>query len=178
MHTMTEWFERLIWKARFCITAAVIAGILASILMIIVGSISVLLDFSIFARIFSSQTALESVQKTLIINAVNAMDTFLIATVLFIFSVGLYELFIREIRITKNDTSKELLVNSLDQLKEKLAKVILMVLFVTFFKYAISMAYNSALDLIYLAIAVLLIAISMFLSHLKIGEKKPSKNNT
>lgn len=163
MSMIGNFFEKCIWKTRFFVSIAVIAGIVASVLMLIVGSISVFWDISHLSQIFISSDKLESLQKTLIINAVNAMDTFLIATVLFIFSIGLYELFIREMGVSKASNNKELMVNSLEELKEKLAKVILMVLFVTFFKYAISMSYNTPMDLIYLAIAVFLIAIAMFL---------------
>ncbi|MCX7120398.1 MAG: YqhA family protein [Gammaproteobacteria bacterium] len=165
MRSLTDCFEWVIWRARLFIAVAVVAGIVASLLMVVVGSISVIDDVGNLAHMLSSN-GLEFTQRTLIINAVNAMDTFLIATVLFIFSIGLYELFIREIHVAKS-SSKELLVNSLDQLKEKLAKVILMVLFVTFFKYAISMTYKTTTDLIYLAIAILLISLAMFLGHLK-----------
>lgn len=67
----------------------------------------------------------------------------------------------------KTADSPELVLTSLEQLKEKLVKVILIVLVVTFFKAAISFSYTSAIDLLYLAIAVLLISVAMFLSHFK-----------
>lgn len=166
MTTFFNVIEYLLWRSRLFIVIAVIGGIAASIMMVIVGCISVGSDVIHLADRLTHH-GLEFTQRILIINAVNAMDTFLIATVLFIFSIGLYELFIREIHVAKN-SSKELLVSNLDQLKDKLAKVILMVLVVTFFKYAISLRYNDIQDLIYLAVAILLISIALFVGKLKL----------
>ncbi len=64
---------------------------------------------------------------------IGAVDLYLMALVLFIFSFGVYELFISEIEEFKQTKqSKVLEVHSLDQLKDKLAKVIIMVLVVIF----------------------------------------------
>lgn len=168
MFSIAQMLERLIANARLVIIIAVIAGLISAFLMVLVGAISIAFDFTHFFNLFKHNAHLETVQKTLIINAVSAMDTFLIGTVLLIFSVGLYELFIQKIEGSGPLNSKALVVKDLDQLKEKLAKVILMVLFVTFFKYAISISYSTILDLIYLALSILLIAIAMFLGRIKL----------
>jgi len=59
----------------------------------------------------------------------------LIAVVLLIFSFGIYELFISEIDDAENSEvgSKILAIHSLDELKDKLGKVVVMVLIVSFF---------------------------------------------
>ena len=160
-------FEHCIWKARLFVLIAVIASMVAAILMVFLGALSVFWELSHFSVIFTSPEALEAAHKSLTIHAISAMDTFLIATVLFIFSIGLYDLFVRKIDIKGSDNSPELVVSSLEQLKEKLLKVILIVLVVTFFKAAISLTYKTPVDLLYLALAVLLIAGSLALSHFK-----------
>ncbi len=71
---------------------------------------------------------------------IGAVDLYLMALVLFIFSFGVYELFISEIEEFKQTKqSKVLEVHSLDQLKDKLAKVIIMVLVVNFFQRVLQM---------------------------------------
>lgn len=167
MDSIIRFFEQCLWKSRLLIVFAVIAGIIAALFMIVLGSISVAWDIKHISEIFTSSAQIDATQKILTIHAISAMDTFLIATVLFIFSIGLYELFIRKITTSKGEENAELIVSNLDQLKEKLVKVILIVLVVTFFKYTISIDYTSIMQLLYLAIAILLIAISMFLTTFK-----------
>jgi uncharacterized membrane protein YqhA len=60
---------------------------------------------------------------------IELMDTFLIAVALFIFSVGLYELFIEELELPSI-----VAIHSLHDLKAKLSSVIILVLAVTFLK--------------------------------------------
>ncbi|HEY5603587.1 MAG TPA: YqhA family protein [Gammaproteobacteria bacterium] len=75
---------------------------------------------------------------------VEIIDGYLLAAVLLIFALGLYELFISRIDVVNKDdehgmASNVLIINSLDDLKTRLAKVILMILIVRFFENAISM---------------------------------------
>jgi uncharacterized membrane protein YqhA len=56
-------------------------------------------------------------------------------------------------------------INSLDDLKSRLAKVILMILIVTLFEEAINMKLTTPLDLVYLGGSIALIALSLYFSH-------------
>jgi uncharacterized membrane protein YqhA len=90
-----------------------------------------------------------------------------LATVLLIFSLGLYELFISKIDAAESATvsGNVLVINSLDDLKSRLAKVILMILIVKFFENAISIHYTNALSLLYLAGGIALIGLALYLTH-------------
>lgn len=112
---------------------------------------------------------LEYLQKESITKIIGAVDNYLIATVLLIFGLGIYELFISKIQHIEEDTksSKILMIHSLDQLKDKIAKVIIMVLIVTFFKYALSQESWNMLNLLLLAVGILLIALSFYLVNVK-----------
>ena len=61
--------------------------------------------------------------------------------------------------------SNVLIINSLDDLKARLAKVILMILIVRFFEHAISMKFDTPLDLLYLSAGIALLGLALFLSH-------------
>lgn len=165
MKNIAKVFELLLLRSRFAIVLAVIASIAAGFVMILLGCYAVFWDITHLGRVVGSGGPVESVEKLLEISAVNAMDMFLIATVLFIFGLGLYELFVRQISNENEKKHPELVVHNLEQLKEKLVKVILILLVVTFFKHAIVLPYNSIADLVYFSVAILLIAISMFLNH-------------
>ena len=75
-----------------------------------------------------------STNNSLLFEIIASIDLFLIGIVLLIFWFGVYELFISEIDFAKvNFLSLTLKIKSLDQLKNKIIKVIIIVLIVKFF---------------------------------------------
>ncbi|MGB5791840.1 YqhA family protein, partial [Poseidonibacter sp.] len=78
---------------------------------------------------------------------------------------GLYELFISKIDAAENDENKSsqiLAIHSLDQLKDKIAKVIIMVLIVGFFQRVLHTEYNSALEMLYFALSITLLSVGLY----------------
>jgi uncharacterized membrane protein YqhA len=59
----------------------------------------------------------------------------------------------------------------LDDLKDRLVKVILLVLIVKFFEYALKLNIQSTMDLLYLAIGIMLVSIAVKLSHDAVNHK-------
>ncbi|SMP13459.1 Uncharacterized membrane protein YqhA [Desulfurobacterium pacificum] len=165
MNLIERIFESFLWRSRLMVLFAVIFSLLASLGLFIVASIEI---FEPIEKLFVSgfHISAEDHEK-LVGSIVGAIDLFLIATVLIIFSLGLYELFISKIDEAENDekSSRILAIHSLDDLKEKLAKVVLMVLIVTFFKYAIHIKYETPLETLYLAVGVLMLALALYYSH-------------
>lgn len=79
-----------------------------------------------------------------------------------------YELFINKIDpVSLKDDNRPnwLKINSIDDLKNSLAKVILMILIVSFFEHSIELDYHSVSDLLYLAIGTLLLSGALYLTH-------------
>lgn len=101
---------------------------------------------------------------------ISSVDKYLLATVMLIFSMGLYELFISKIdpaSRTAESRPNWLKVTSLDDLKGALGKVILMILIVTFFERSLDIEFLNAVDLMFFGIGILLVAGALFLSHSK-----------
>ncbi|MCK5918169.1 MAG: YqhA family protein [Cocleimonas sp.] len=100
-------------------------------------------------------------------HVVEIIDGYLLATVLLIFALGLYELFISKIDIAEEQegSSKILIINTLDDLKNRLAKVILMILIVRYFEHALSMKFETPLDLLYFAGGIALLGLALYLTH-------------
>ena len=98
---------------------------------------------------------------------VEVIDGFLLASVLLIFSIGLYELFISKIDIAGGSeaSSNVLHIESLDELKNRLAKVILMILIVNFFEQVLKMQFETPQSLIYLSGGIALIGLALYLTH-------------
>lgn len=58
-----------------------------------------------------------------------------------------------------------MIIESLDDLKSRLASVILMILVVIFFEHAIHFQPNGIMDLVYFAISIALISLALYLLH-------------
>ncbi len=160
--------ELSLWQSRYMVFIAVLASVLSAFILILIGSYDILIVLRQVIQMFSSQQFFEEIHKVAIKHIVSAVDVYLIATVLLIFGLGLYELFISRIDYMEKEgdkSSRILLVHTLDELKEKLAKVILMVLIVTFFKYAIEFHYGDVKTLLFLSIGVFLISLSIYFMY-------------
>lgn len=159
-----EAFEWSLWSSRFITLIPVIAGIVSSLGMMIVGTGQMIDAFSpVFVEGYSPD-----LNKKIIADVVTSVDLYLIGIVLLIFSFGVYELFVSKIDIGRSSEQNNILqITSLDQLKNKILKVIIMVLIVTFFKEAISQQYNTPLSIVYFGIAILAASISSYF----IGQK-------
>ena len=159
-------FERILWSTRFFVLFAVVFSILGGIALFIVGSVDI---FEVVANIFSTYVNglhPDKFHENIVSGLIGAVDLYLMAVVLFIFGFGLYELFISEVDIAqKQKTSNILEVHSLDELKDKLGKVIVMVLIVNFFQRVLYTEYTSSLDLVYFAGSILALALTLYYLH-------------
>jgi uncharacterized membrane protein YqhA len=170
MKKVEKIFETLLWDSRFVVIFAVIASLLTALAMFFMATVdawymlSHLLEYASPALDAASRYALRSATIT---HVVEIIDGYLLATVLLIFSLGLYELFISKIDMAEGSetSSNVLLINSLDDLKARLAKVILMILIVKFFEHAISLSFDTPVSLLYLAGGIALLGLALYLSH-------------
>ena len=81
-----------------------------------------------------------------------------------IFGFGIYELFISKIDIAREDKSISILeIENLDELKNKIIKVIIMVLIVSFFERVLEMKYESPLDMLYFALSIFGLSFGVYL---------------
>lgn len=163
-------FEGLLWNSRLVVIAAVVASLLTSIGVFYVATVDAYYMLSHLAEYASPALGVEArsdLRASLITHVVEIVDGYLLATVLLIFSLGLYELFISKIEAAEGGeiSSKVLVINSLDDLKARLSKVILMILIVKFFEHAISMNFDNPMQLLYLAGGIALIGLALYLSH-------------
>jgi len=163
-------FEGALWNSRFVIIAAVIGSLLAGFAIFYMATVDVINLFSHalhYADSSLSDEARKGLHDSTVTHIVEVVDGYLLATVMLIFSLGLYELFISDIDQAHGSkaSSKILVINNLDDLKSRLAKVILMILIVTLFEKALTMKLTTPLDLVYLGASIALIALALYLSH-------------
>ena len=166
---MERLFEKALWNSRFVVLIAVIASLITALAMFYMATVDVYYLLSHLGEYMSPDLigdARKDFRAETVAHVVEVIDGYLLATVLFIFSLGLYELFISKIEeAEESENSKVLAIHSLDDLKARLGRVVLMILIVNFFEHAISMDFHGPLDLLALAAGIGLISLALYFSH-------------
>lgn len=163
-------FEGLIWNSRFIVILAVIFGLMGAIILFIVASMDIW-EVAVYTfDAIATHVHPEGFHENIVSGIIGAVDLYLIAVVMFIFAFGLYELFISDIdQAQGKNGSKLLAIDDLDQLKDKIAKVIVMVLVVSFFQRVLHTSFTSPLEMLYFALSITALAVGLsFLS--KVGK--------
>lgn len=162
-------FEKVLYGSRYLSLLAAVGSIISAIFLFAEGIYIIyngLSEHFFVNQIHEGKIDYEPLFECL----VSSVDVFLFALVLIIFGVGVYELFVSKIDPVERDTDNRpswLRINSVDDLKGSLGKVILMVLIVSFFKHILELKESEwgALTLLYLAIGIFLIAAALYLTH-------------
>ena len=178
MKAIEHIFESILWNSRFIVLFAVVACLGVSIGIFYMATVDSWVMLSHLFHYASLDDATRiSERANNITHVVEIIDGYLLATVLLIFSLGLYELFISNIKQAENSdhAPKVLLISDLDDLKSRLAKVILMILIVRFFELALRVNhFASGIDMIYFSGGIALIGLALYLSHAGDHPKKLS----
>ena len=164
---MSGKFEKILWSVRYITILAVILSIIAAFTLIILGSWDI-----IEAVIFYNPLFDESISNNndLLFKIISAIDLFLIGIVLLIFGFGIYELFVSEIDFANAKfTESTLKIRDLDQLKNKIIKVVIIVLIVKFFEKVLKFSENftTPMDILYFGLSILSICIGYYLINRK-----------
>jgi uncharacterized membrane protein YqhA len=144
----------ILGTSRFLIILAVLGTFAASATLQVFGLlrvIAVILDL-IRAGVVTSEAA-----KSLIADTVAIIDIFLIGTVLFVISAGLYQLFVQR-GISLPDWLR---IESLDDLKDNLTEVIIVAILVAFLGQAVEWTGDIAILAFGLAVGAVIIAVAV-----------------
>jgi len=169
-------FEAILWNSRLIILLPVVLGLILAVGMFVVTTVDAV---GLVGQMLSyinpalDETTRSALRLANISETVAVVDGYLLAAIMIIFSLGIYELFVNKIDRAENSefATRLLLIRSLDDLKDRLANVILLILIVKFFQQALSLKYESPTDLLALAVGVILIAGALYLS----GRANPKK---
>lgn len=165
MNFLENLFEKVLWDSRFMIILAVFFGLIGAILLFAIASFDVYNTAAYVINTYATHANPEHFHEEVISGIIGAIDFYLIGVIMIIFSFGVYELFISDIDPAKDENGKEnqlLAVHSLDQLKDKISKVIVMVLVVGFFQKVGHTPFNGALELFYLALSITAVAVGLY----------------
>ncbi len=145
--------QRVIGLSRFIVALGVFSSILVSLVLfvaVVVRTFRLLIE-----EIPRIGLGSEKGTKALVVAAIEQADTVLIAAALLIIGIGLYELFIGQIK----NVPHWLEVKTLDDLKEKLISLIVAVLAVNFFIYVSE--WDGGSDILSLGVGIGVVVISL-----------------
>ena len=148
--------SRFLASSRYLVMIAVIGSFLSATAILIYGGIEVIL---LIRDAFFSGKIDGKVAKSLLVSFIEIVDLFLLGTVIYIIAIGLYELFIDD-QIQLPDWLE---IHTLDDLKDKLIGVIVVVLAVLFLGQIV--AWDGQRDLLSygVSIALVIAALTYFL---------------
>lgn len=180
MDRIEAWLENRIFNCRFLTLMAVVGSLVGATLCFIKGSIFVAESVKVFVHhcIKGMNTG------KVIMLLVEALDVYLIGTVMLIFGMGLYELFVDTLILPDGAVASSLLrsrssslfglfplrarpkwleISSLDEMKTKLGHVIVMILLVGMFEKSKKIVITTAMDLFLFSGSVALAAGCLYL---------------
>jgi len=148
--------SRLLLSFRYALYIPVLGSLVAALAAMVFGLYEVGLTIVAMAQ---NMFLAEKTIKLLLINLIEGVDVFLLGTAFYLIALGLYELFIDP----KLATPDWLHIETLDDLKDKLLSVVVVVLAVQFLAQVLSwdgtrdlLAYGAATAAVILALALFL----------------------
>mgnify|MGYP001219051141 CR=1 FL=1 len=164
---MSNIFEKVLWNARYITILAVVLSIVSSFTLLVIGSWEIIEAVIIYNPLFDESI---TSNNDLLFKIISAIDLFLIGIVLLIFGFGIYELFVSDIDFANSKFNDSTLkIRDLDQLKNKIIKVIIIVLIVKFFEKVLkfSESFKDPIDILYFSLSILSICFGYYLINRK-----------
>ncbi|WP_084649414.1 YqhA family protein [Saccharospirillum impatiens] len=159
-------FERFLWSSRFLVMLAVVPALLGALVLFMIGTLDI---FSVLATAvnYYLMGGDVDIHDTVVTDIIIAVDIYLIAIVLMIFGLGVYRLFVSPIEQSEeHGPSHPFNVHSFDQLKDKIARVVILAVIIEFFRAVVDIHFATPLDAIYLALSALALAAALYLMSL------------
>jgi len=160
---LEKYWELSLWSTRFVVVLAVFFSVLAAIVLFVLGSYEIL--HAIVEKNPLTNLEFKCNHSEMLLELITAIDLYLIGVVLLIFGFGIYELFISKIDIARADEGVTILeIENLDELKNKIIKVIIMVLIVSFFESILKMSisYDEPLEMLYFALSIFSLSLGVY----------------
>ena len=147
--------ESILWKSRFLVLIPVIVGVLIFLVLLL----------GILIKLYKllQQFVTHWFNEEIISFVISIIDISLLAMIVLMFTWWIYELFVDEIDVEDDHKSKAktLIVKDIDELKEKVGKVIIILLIVRLFKQILMYKVFDIKDILILALSILVLALSL-----------------
>ncbi len=164
---MKKFFEQLLWNSRYLTLMAVWSCIVGMALLFTLSAIDMGKLLIEFIDVYIFGHDIPGFHTAVVSHVITAVDDFLLAMVLLIFGLGVYELHIDSLECARDNPAagKLLQIESLDDLKDRLGKVILMILIVAFFKNVLHVTFDDPLNILYMGAGIFLVSLALYFGH-------------
>lgn len=143
-----------IFSFRYFAILAVVASLVGSVLLFLLGVAKTFKSLKAFATDFDAGN------KLIILGLIEAIDTFLFGIVMLIFANGIFRIFIHRYSLDSRPAGNWFNVNSVSDLKKYLAQVIIVILFVEFFQRVVVSGVNLSWEMLVLPVSICLLSLS------------------
>ena len=150
-------FHKVLSNSRLTVLIAVMCSFLASLTVMLYGAIQTIVTMS---QVLVTGHTGDDI-KEVIVSFIEIIDLLLLATVFYITALGLYELFIDD----RLKVPSWLEIHNLDQLKAKLASVVVVILSVIFLGQAVKWDGQTNILPFGISVAAVIAALTYFLSQ-------------
>jgi uncharacterized membrane protein YqhA len=148
--------KRILSSSRYLVIIAVIGSFLAAVTVLVYGG---LVTINLMIDTFSHLSFTAEEIKHLSVADIEIIDLFLLGTVLYIVALGLYDLFIDDNLAMPH----WLEIHNLEDLKEKLIGVIVVLLAVTFLSEVVSWDGSNSILSLGISVGLVLLALALLL---------------
>lgn len=165
--------ERVLWSTRLLLLGGVAGSAVLAVAVVWVATVD-LLRFVVDVVDYTTASDAEGLRSELVADVVKIVDTYLLAAILIVAAFGLYELFVGRLdaRRTDDDAPRLLVAQSLDDLKDRIAKLVVLILVIEFFQRALKTSVADAGDLLLFGGGIALVTIAVALPTLADAVKR------
>lgn len=161
-------FEALLWRSRSLVLGAIVVIAVLAVAALALAAVDTAYLVRQLVRYVAvvDPTDRDLMRGDLLTSLIKALDEALITALLVVVALGLYELFMRPLPPPSGagPAGRLLHVASLEDLKDRVAKLIVLVLAGEFFQLALDLTQASALELLYVGGGVLLVSAALALT--------------
>lgn len=155
--------DKYFYPLRYISIIAVISSFIGSSLMFLIGASKTIKAFISYflASTYGGGSGSLKAADLATSHLIRSIDAFLIGLVLMIFSYGVYNLFIRKVFVKETGVLSWVKISSIAHLKNILAEVIIVILFVKFLEVILLNLDKLSWELLILPVSILLLALSL-----------------
>ncbi len=156
-------FEHFLWRSRLLVLLAVVPSLFGALVLFLVGTADIIGVVIAVGKYYLLGIG-NNIHDSVVPNIIMAVDIYLIAVVLLIFGTGIYRLFVSPIdEAETHHPSHPFNVNSFDELKDKIARVVILAVIIEFFRAVVDIRFQTPLDAIFLAVSIMALALGLYL---------------
>jgi uncharacterized membrane protein YqhA len=162
-------FERALWGSRLLVVGAVLVTVLLAVAALVLATVDAVWIVGLLAGYADPGLAGDArgaLRTEIVTSIVKALDGYLIAALLIVVAFGLYELFVNRIDPAEGSPAAQRLlqVRDLEDLKQRVAKLVVLVLVIEFFQQALRLQVTGALELLWLGLGILVVSGALWLT--------------